>query len=377
VPTDSPPRSAYVHVPFCRHRCGYCDFTLVARRDDLIPEYLAALGIELRELGEPWPVDTLFLGGGTPTHLPPDDLERLFQLLVRWLPLRAGGEFSVEANPSGLDDPRIDILHAAGVNRVSLGAQSFDPRHLQTLERDHSPEQIAEVVARLRPRVPNLALDLIFAVPGQTVDDWALTLDEALRLSPRHLSTYGLTWERGTAYWSRKLKGALLPVDEETERSMYELALDRLPEAGFAQYELSNFALPGWESRHNQVYWQGDSYRGFGPGAASYVGGVRWTNHRSVTTWIRRLQAGQSPVQDREELSPIDRAREAIMLGLRQRAGIDLAEFVARHAVAPRDLEPAAYDRRLAAGLLELVAGRLRLTRAGCFVADSVMSDFL
>jgi oxygen-independent coproporphyrinogen-3 oxidase len=372
-----PVQAAYVHVPFCRHRCGYCDFTLVARRDDLVDPYLTALERELRQLQRPRPVRTLFLGGGTPTHLPPAPLRRLMQLLAEWLPREAGSEFSIEANPSGLDDERLEVLAAAGVNRVSLGVQSFDSRHLATLERDHRPEEIADVVRRLRPWCGHISLDLIFAVPGQSLADWEATLEAAIALGCPHISTYGLTWERGTSYWSRKLRGTLSPVDEETERAMYALAMDRLPQTGIDQYELSNFARPGFECRHNQVYWRGESYWGFGPGAASYLGGVRRLNHRSVTTWITRTLTGATAIDEHETLSPEERAREAIMLGLRQCRGIEIAAFTVRYGAPPRDLEPAAYQRFLDLGLCEEVDGRWRLTRAGRFVADCVMSEFL
>lgn len=370
-------RAAYVHVPFCRHRCGYCDFTLVARRDDLIEPYLTALELELARLQAPREVDTIFLGGGTPTHLPPAQLHRMLSAIVRRLPLAQGGEFSIEANPAGLDDARIEVLAAAGVNRVSLGVQSFQPAHLATLERDHSPEGVIDVVERLRPVIANISLDLIFAVPGQTLEDWSDSLAAALALAPTHLSTYGLTWERGTAFWSRRAAGALRPVDEETERSMYELALDRLPAAGHTHYELSNFARAGFECRHNLVYWSGGDFYACGPSAASLLAGVRRTNHRSVTTWLQRTLAGESAIQDVEQLGPEERAREAIMLGLRRRAGIDLDEFRSRYGRTPDELEPQAFERHRRDGLLEIADGRLRLTRAGCFVADAVMSDFL
>ncbi|MCA9053247.1 MAG: radical SAM family heme chaperone HemW, partial [Planctomycetaceae bacterium] len=336
----APVRAAYVHVPFCRHRCGYCDFTLVAGRDDLIENYLSALERELVALGEPRVVETLFLGGGTPTHLEPDALTRLFGLLRTWLPTTQGAEVSVEANPADLTRERIEVLAAAGVNRVSLGVQSLQVEHLQTLERDHRPEEVAEVVERLRPRISNVAIDLIFAIPGQTPAEWEATLLGSLALQPAHVSTYGLTWERGTAFWSRRLKGDLRPVDEETEREMYALAMDRVAAAGLTQYELSNFARPGCECRHNQTYWRGESYFGFGPGAASYLGGVRRINHRSTTTWIRRMQAGELAIQEEERLSPEERAREAIMLGLRQRTGIDLGQFEQRFGTTPARLEP-------------------------------------
>jgi oxygen-independent coproporphyrinogen III oxidase len=378
MPTSWPdPRSAYIHVPFCAHRCGYCDFTLVARRDDLIDAYLAALAIDLAQLERPREVDTLFFGGGTPTHLPADQLQRLMNLALRWFVPTAGAEFCVEANPAGLDDEKIAVLANAGVNRVSLGLQSFEPAILKLLERDHRRPEIVSAVERLRPRIANIGFDLIFGIPGQSVEVWRETLDEALSLAPTHLSTYGLTFEKGTTFYSRLTKGNLQRCEEESEREMYALAMDRLPQAGFEQYELSNFARPGFRSRHNEMYWRGLPFFGFGPGAARYIEGRRELNHRSVTTWIKRIQMGESPIADAEQLSPEDRARERIMLGLRRGGGIVVSEFESETGFDFRKLSPDALAQNLNRGLLEEIDGSIRLTREGRFVADSVIVDFM
>ncbi len=371
------PRSAYLHVPFCAHRCGYCDFTLVARRDDLIDAYLDALAIDLARLEEPRAVETLFFGGGTPTHLPAGQLERLMELALRWFRPVAGAEICVEANPAGLDDAKIGVLVGAGVNRVSLGVQSFDPTILKLLERDHGRAEITSAVERLRSPIPNIAFDLIFGIPGQTANLWRETLEEALSLSPAHVSTYGLTFEKGTTFYSRLSKGALRRCEEESEREMYALAMDRLPAAGFEQYELSNFARPGCRSRHNEIYWTGLPFFGFGPGAARYLAGRRELNHRSVTTWITRVRAGQSPIAEAEELSPEEHARERVMLGLRRLEGIDLAQFHKQTGFDFRQLAPESFSRHLRQGFLEEVDGRMRLTHEGRFVADTVVVDFL
>lgn len=371
-------RSVYVHVPFCRHRCGYCDFTLVAGRDDLIAAYLDALALELRRVEPPAEIDTLFFGGGTPTHLPPPDLARLFRLVFDRFRLADKAEFSVEANPADLTSEKAALLAEAGVNRVSLGAQSFDPSALAVLERDHSPGDVAGVVEQLRVTgIENVSLDLIFGVPGQTLAGWRDTIRRALDLEPAHVSAYGLTFEKGTAFWAQREKGTLTPADEELERAMYAAAMDDLPAAGLAQYELSNYAAPGHECRHNQVYWAAKPFEAFGPGAARLIGGVRRTNHRSVFTWIKRLQAGESPVADVDELSPEARAREAIFVGLRRTAGLARDEF---RATTGFDLDALAADairRQTSLGLLEGTGTHIRLTREGRFVADSVIADFL
>jgi len=371
------PRSAYLHVPFCAHRCGYCDFTLVARRDDLIDAYLDALEVDLAQLRQPRDVDTLFFGGGTPTHLPAPQLQRLMDLALRWFQPVASAEVCVEANPAGLDDAKIAVLANAGVNRVSLGVQSFDPAILKLLERDHRRDEIISAVERMRPRIPNIGLDLIFGVPGQSYALWKETLDEALGLSPTHVSTYGLTFEKGTTFYSRLTKGSLQRCEEESEREMYALAMDCLPAAGLEQYELSNFARPGFRSRHNEIYWKGLPFFGFGPGAARYIAGRRELNHRSVTTWIKRVRAGQSPIADSEELSSEERARERVMLGLRRTEGIDLADFREGTGIDFRNLAPDSFSRNLRLGLLEEVDGHVRFTREGRFVADTVIVDFM
>ena len=373
------PQATYIHVPFCIHRCGYCDFTVIADRDDLIEVYLDCLEKEISAtLREPQPVKTLFIGGGTPNYLPKRPLERLFDILQEWLPLSEDAEYSIECNPEDFTSDRMDVIHAAGVNRISLGVQSFHASHLQTLERSHSPEVVSDVISRLRERgFQNVSIDLIFAVPGQSLDEWRTDLEAAIHLNPEHISTYGLTFEKGTAFWTRRSKSLLKAADEELERTMYELAMNKLPDADFQQYELSNFAKPGLECRHNQVYWNQQPYYGFGPGAASLIKGERATRHRSVTTWIKRIQSGESAISESEFLSEELRAREAVMLGLRKVNGIDLQEFREKTGYQVRDLAPEEFERFLSEELLELQGGTVRLSYQGRFLADYVVGQFL
>ena len=372
-----PPTAAYIHVPFCAHRCGYCDFTVTAGKDHLAGEYLRALEIELTSLERPREVATLFVGGGTPTHLDARHLDRLLALLTKWFLVEPGYEFSVEANPTGLDPEKIDILAAHGVNRVSLGVQSFDPHVLKTLERDHDAEMVAATVARLAPRIRNFSLDLIFGVPGQSLELWYETLARAVALQPTHLSTYGLTFEKGTTFWSRREKGRLIQAPEELEREMYAAAMDELPRHGFEQYELSNFAQSGFRCRHNETYWAGLPYFGFGPGAARYLNGRRETNHRSFTTWLSRVLSGKSPVGDVDELSPADRARETLVVGLRRAGGVDRSAFRATSGFDLDDVAGPAITKNCASGLLESTGSSVRLTREGKFLADTVIVDCL
>jgi oxygen-independent coproporphyrinogen-3 oxidase len=373
----APPRAAYIHVPFCRHHCGYCNFTLVAGRDDLIADYLRAIDLELQSLGSPRTVDTLYFGGGTPTHLAPPQFAELAANVLAWHPLVPGYEWSVEANPVDVDQLRIAALRDLGVTRLSLGGQSFRTAKLRLLERDHSADDIRHAVALAQAAELQVSLDLIFATPGETLDQWLADVDAAIALAPDHISTYGLTFERGTEFWNRRERGTLTAADEELEREMYAAVIDRLTAAGFEHYEVSNFARPGRRSRHNQAYWSGDGYFAAGPGAARYVDGVRETNHRSTTTWLHRVLAGASPVAEREELDPEARAREFLVFSLRRITGLSRQEFTARTGYALDELIAEPLARFIDWGLVENAGDQLRLTRAGLFVSDAIWPDLL
>jgi len=371
------PRSAYVHVPFCRHRCGYCNFTLVAGRDDLIGDYLRAIELELETHGQPHEVDTLFLGGGTPTHLAPNMLARLLDVALKWFPLAAGGEFSIEANPADITAEKVDLLASRGVNRLSLGAQSFNLEKLRLLERDHDAEVVTHAVETARSRIPSVSLDLIFGVPGETSDSWQVDLNAALALNPQHVSTYGLTFERGTAFWSQLTAGHLHQLDEEAERGLYAQAIDTLATAGFEHYEVSNFARPGHRCRHNETYWSGEGYFAVGPGAARYVAGRREINHRSTTTYLKRVLAGESPIAESELLEPEDRARERLVFSLRRLEGIDRESFTASTGYEIDQLVGQKLADFVSHRLLTDDGQRVRLTREGLFVSDSIWPHFL
>ena len=229
----------------------------------------------------------------------------------RWFPLAKGAEVSVEANPADLDDARLAVLEQNGVNRLSIGGQSFDASKLQLLERDHTGERLSTAIKAAQARFPSVALDLIFGTPGESAAMWQRDLATALDLGVEHVSAYGLTFERGTAFWKRLIEGELGRLDEELERSLYAAAIDTLVAAGFEHYEISNFAAPGHRCRHNETYWSGDGYFAVGPGAAHYLDGRREMNHRSTSTWLKRVLGGTSPVAESETLSPEDRAARA------------------------------------------------------------------
>jgi oxygen-independent coproporphyrinogen-3 oxidase len=369
--------SAYIHVPFCVHRCGYCDFTLVAGRDDLIEPYLDALARELTWLQIPRPVQTIFVGGGTPTHLRGASLKRLLALVGQWHPLARGGEFSVEANPEDLDEATVAVLAEFGVTRISLGAQSFHEQKLAVLERRHTAEQIRRSVELARRHELDVALDLIFAAPGETLQDWTVDLMTAVSLLPDHISTYGLTFEKGTRFWRRRQGGQLRPADEELERAMYETALDQLTAAGFEHYEVSNFAKPAKRCRHNENYWLGEEYYAAGPGAASYLNGVRSLNLRSTTAYMKAVLAGYNPVAETESLDQRERALEVLVFALRRLAGVDRSWFQQKTGFALDELVGGKLPQLLELGLMNDHGTTLKLTRSGLLVSDSIFSLFL
>ncbi len=375
--TILPPRAAYLHIPFCVHRCGYCNFTVVAGRDDLVEPLLAALATELSWLGAPREVDTLYFGGGTPTYLAPDPLRRMCELALDWHPLAAGYEWTVEANPGDLDAERLAVLAEKGVNRLSLGSQSFRPEKLKLLERNHTAEDIERAVSLSRHAAMGVSLDLIFGVPGETLGEWQADLRRAIDLGADHISTYGLTFEQGTQFWNRRERGELRQADEELERDMYLAAIDTLSLAGFEHYEVSNFARLGHRSRQNETYWLGRGYFAAGPGASRYVSGRRETNHRSTTTYLERVQKGESPVAEEECLSDEQRARETLVFGLRRLEGVTRAEFAVRTGLELDELAGETIKRFVRMGMLADDGERVRLTREGLLVSDSLWPELL
>ncbi len=373
------PRTAYVHVPFCGHHCGYCDFAVAAGQDELVEPYLDALDLELRSLDRPRPVETLFIGGGTPTYLNLPQLRKLLSSIREWLPTASGShsEYSIESTPESLDADKVELLREFGVNRVSIGVQSFHGHLLESLDRRHGVEQIANSIETVRARIPAISLDLIFAAPGQTLADWDRDLDAALAFAPDHLSTYGLTYEKGTPLWKRRERGLLPTVGENDELAMYKRAIDRLEGAGYEHYEISNFARPGRRCRHNERYWANDAYYGFGVGAARYVDGSRELNVRETALYARRVLAGESPTFQSERLPPRERAFETLAVQLRRCDGIDRSEFHHRTGYELDELvrEPVRFFAN--DGLLADDGQTVKLTRRGRSVADGIVEHLL
>lgn len=384
----APARSLYIHIPFCFHKCHYCDFySLVDTRDRQTP-FVDRLTRELAALA-PWagdlPLQTVFVGGGTPSLLRPDLWRRLLGTLASRFDLSAmggrGGEFTVECNPETVTPELMDILVAGGVNRISVGAQSFNPAHLKTLERWHNPENVGRAVDMARAAgIPRQSLDLIFAIPGQTLDDWHADLSRALDLGTTHLSCYNLTYEPNTAMTARLKRGEFAAADEDLEVEMYIATLAALRAAGLERYEVSNYARPGDEARHNIAYWRQEPWLAAGPSASGHFAGHRWKNAPRLDDYLGSDDAGFAPITDHERPDPRRTLAEFIMTGLRLAEGLDSATVLDRAAA----LHPAAAGRLTdcitqarARGHIAPSPDRWVLTDAGFLLADAIAGDLM
>jgi oxygen-independent coproporphyrinogen-3 oxidase len=376
-----PPAAAiYAHVPFCRAKCRYCDFyslTDASLAEALVQAELAELG---RRRGELAPsVRSVFVGGGTPTSLPPAVLGRLLAALHAAAHSgEAGLEFTVEANPGTLTPAVIDVLAGCGVNRVSLGVQSMDDRELATLGRIHTAADARSAVASLRAAgFGNISLDLIYGIPGQTADSWRASLLAVLEMSPEHLSCYGLSFEAGTPLAADLSAGRVQPADDELQRKLYDIAREVAAAAGLEHYEISNFARPQRRCRHNLTYWHNEPYLGIGPAAASYIGGVRRTNQPDAAAYIAALAAGNSPPAASESLNRRHQMAETLMLGLRLIDGVRRDAFAERFGQDPLDAFPQSIGRYRDAGALVVGADAIRIAAEYLFVADTVLADIV
>jgi oxygen-independent coproporphyrinogen-3 oxidase len=368
--------SLYVHIPFCETKCPYCDFNSFAIDGRDVDGYLEALRREMDARSVPPDPPTIFIGGGTPTVVSPDQLARYLKDIVARLRPDPAREFTVEANPGSLTAEKVAILREHGVNRVSLGAQSLYERHLRTLGRVHGVADVGDAYAMVRDAgIPRVNLDFIYGVPGMTLAEWAATLETAISWRPDHLSCYALIFEPGTEFHARRSAGRLKPIAEDRELAMFRYTERRLRRAGILRYEISNFARPGEECRHNLVYWRNGEYAGFGAGAFSYLDGRRAGNERHLARYADAVRARGGAVASEERLSGEAAAREAIVLGLRTTAGVDVEAVERRYGVELGGLR-GTIERMRALGLVASEAP-LRLARRGWRVADEVAAAFL
>ncbi len=370
----------YVHVPFCVAKCRYCDFYSVplADPDSRPAAYVRAVLTEwnLRRDEVDAPLRSVFLGGGTPTALGPDLLERLLAPLVERCD--AETEFSVEANPATVTPELACVLAGSGVNRVNLGVQSFSDPVLRRLGRLHDARQARYAWEVLRRAgIANLGLDLIYGIPGQSPADLAHSLDQAVALGAGHVSCYCLGIEPGTPMAEDERKGLLTPLDDAEQAEQYQLCCQMLTSCGYDHYEISNFAAPGLRCRQNLTYWLNEAYLGLGPGAASYIRGFRRTNEPDLEKYLQALSQEQLPPFQQERLSGLPALAEALMLALRLTEGVDRARLASRYGQDPVEAFPATIRRHSDGGALVVTPERLRLAEAFRFVSDAVFADFL
>jgi oxygen-independent coproporphyrinogen-3 oxidase len=374
----SPAAALYVHVPFCRRKCRYCDFYSLPCEASAEDRYVRAVLGELsgRAGALRTPLDTAYVGGGTPTALEAPLLRRLLEAVRDLAGPRT--EFTVEANPGTVDGGRAAVLAECGANRVALGAQSFVPEELLALGRIHTPDDVPAAVASLRSAgIANLGLDLIYGIPGQTLGSWRRSLDSVLSLRPEHLSVYALAFEEGTPLWEDLQRGAVAPMEESLQKECYFAAIEAAEGAGLGHYEISNFARPGRRCEHNLTYWHNRPYLGVGPAAASYTLGVRRTNSPDLPAWAAAIGAGREAPAAREQLPGRMAMAETLMLGLRLVEGIDRRELERRFGADAMDAFPRSLRRHAELGTLVVTEDRLRIPPEALFISDAVLADII
>lgn len=375
---DSSPHALYIHIPFCARKCNYCDFNSFVSDTKTIDRYLHALEKELDGLPGQYLLKTVYIGGGTPSVLSESQLEKLLSFVARQNPVTEIREYTVEANPGTLTKDKVVLLKEYGVNRMSLGVQSFQKRQLKLLGRIHSDDNAREAFTLLRTNgFQNINIDLIFGCPGQTPDDWEKDLRDAAELNPEHLSTYALTYEAGTPLASDERHGVVDKLDEGVELDMYKRAIGYLTRNCYHHYEISNFAKDGYECCHNRVYWENKGYIGIGAGAYSFLHGMRTANEKDLGKYLRGIDENTHRKSFRECLPQERLASETVIMSLRMRQGISNADFYQRFGYSIEDQFGDQINRLQTYGLVAFEDERLRLTEKGLFVADTVMTEFL
>ncbi|MBC2390077.1 radical SAM family heme chaperone HemW [Listeria booriae] len=373
--------AVYIHIPFCEHICYYCDFNKVFLEGQPVDEYVDLLIKEMEMVTKQHtmsPVETVFVGGGTPTTLTEAQLAKLCSAISRLFPMTENAEFSFEANPGDLSISKLQVMKDHGVNRLSMGVQSFNNELLKKIGRIHTVDDVYQSVNNAKQvGFENVSIDLIFSLPGQTEADFEDTLTKALDLDLPHYSAYSLIIEPKTIFYNLMQKGKLILPGEDAEANMYEKLMSTMEKHGRKQYEISNFAKPGYESRHNIVYWSNEHYFGFGAGAHGYIGETRYANYGPLKKYMQPLQNGDLPTFQQKELSLKEKMEEEMFLGLRKVAGVDKAHFQAKFGQSLDTTFANAIDKTIEKGWLESTPESVRLTRRGRFLGNNVFQEFL
>ena len=370
------PSSAYVHIPFCTQICYYCDFSKVFIKNQPVDAYLEHLIQETRsyEIGK---LRTLYIGGGTPTALSAQQLAYLLTELPKVMDLSGVEEFTIEANPGDLDPDKIAVLKDSQVNRVSLGVQTFDNKMLKKIGRSHQEQDIYDNIRHLKQAgFDNISIDLIYALPGQTMDQVKENVAKAIDLDIPHMSLYSLILENHTVFMNRMRRGKLPLPKEELEAEMFEYIIEELEKAGFEHYEISNFSKPGFESRHNLVYWDNAEYYGLGAGASGYVDGIRYKNHGPIRHYLEAVEAGKARITE-EHLTLEEKMEEELFLGLRKKTGVSKARFEEKFGISFDQRYGQVVASLTEQGLLVPDDKQVRMTKRGLFLGDTVAEKFI
>ena len=370
------PSSAYVHIPFCTQICYYCDFSKVFIKNQPVDAYLEHLIQETRsyEIGK---LRTLYIGGGTPTALSAQQLAYLLTELPKVMDLSEVEEFTIEANPGDLDPDKIAVLKDSQVNRVSLGVQTFDNKMLKKIGRSHQEQDIYDNIRHLKQAgFNNISIDLIYALPGQTMDQVKENVAKAIDLDIPHMSLYSLILENHTVFMNRMRRGKLPLPKEELEAEMFEYIIEELEKAGFEHYEISNFSKPGFESRHNLVYWDNAEYYGLGAGASGYVNGIRYKNNGPIRHYLEAVEAGKARITE-EHLTLEEKMEEELFLGLRKKTGVSKARFEEKFGVSFDQRYGQVVASLTEQGLLVPDDKQVRMTKRGLFLGDTVAEKFI
>ena len=375
-------RGVYIHIPFCQQICHYCDFNKVFLKNQPVDQYIESIGKEfyyMKEAGYSFDdVETVFLGGGTPTALNVAQLDRLLTIVARYIDVASLKEFTTEANPDDLSEGQLAILKEKGVNRLSIGVQTFNDRLLKQIGRTHSNEDVEQVIAAARKvGFENISIDLMYALPTQTVEEWKETLDRALALDLPHYSAYSLIVEPKTVFYNRMVKGKLPLPGEDAEAEMFAMVIDRMEAEGREQYEISNFAKSSHPSFHNLIYWENSQYAGIGAGAHGFIGKERYANVGPLTHYINLLEEGKLPRKEVHEVTLAESMEEEMFLGLRIIEGVSVKEFEQKFDRPIQEVFGKPIEKLRQQGLLRIDGDRIRLTRKGVFQGNTAFQEFL
>ncbi|WP_416354153.1 radical SAM family heme chaperone HemW [Agrilactobacillus fermenti] len=374
--------AAYIHIPFCDFICYYCDFNKVFIEGQPVDEYIDLLLREIKMTMAHYrqePIDTIYIGGGTPSSISPQQLEHLLSGIQKYLPVKSGGEFTIECNPNNLlDTTRLEVMRTYGVNRLSIGVQSFNDAVLKKIGRKHSAQDALTAIHNAhKVGFENISIDLIFRLPGQDTADFKQTLAQAIALDLPHYATYSLILERKTIFYNLQRQGRLHLPSEDAEADMYELAINEFSKHGLNQYEISNFAKPGKESKHNLMYWHNEHYFGFGAGAYGYLDRDRYHNNGPIQQYMAPLRKHKLPVFEHHLVPFSEQVEEEMFLGLRTNKGVSKQHFQDKYGYTIDEIYGDTVKNLIQRHLLVDVNGHIRLTHDGRFFGNNVFAEFL